>query len=243
MSSNTPVLRLEAVTKSFSGKKAVDLLNLSIEAGEIYVFLGPNGAGKTTTMKIAVGLIRPEHGNVSILGKSVQSFVGHGTPVPFSYIPEEPHLYERLTAREFFHFIGETAGISKSLVSERVQDYGQRLGVMDFIDDAAITYSHGMRQRVAVTGALISKPTLLVIDEPLVGLDPTTAIALKAILRELAAEGSSILLSTHTLPIAEELADRIGVMNLGRIVAEGPPASLATKGETLEQAFMRLTRA
>ena len=112
---------------------------------------------------------------------------------------------------------------------------------MDFIDDAAITYSHGMRQRVAVTGALISKPTLLVIDEPLVGLDPTTAIALKSILKELANEGSSILLSTHTLAIAEELADRIGVMNLGKIVAEGPATILAGAGETLEQAFIRLT--
>lgn len=238
-----PILQLAGIVKRFDKKVAVNSLSLSIPAGELYVFLGPNGAGKTTTMKISTGLLRPDAGTVLIHGKKVQEYIGADNALPFSYVPEEPHLYERFTAREFFRFIGETANLAPDVVDGRVELYGRRLGVMDFIDEAAVTYSHGMRQRVAVTGALLNNPSLLIIDEPMVGLDPAAALALKQILKELTAQGASVLLSTHTLPIAQELADRIGVMNFGKMIVEGAPDSLAAPGETLEDVFLRYTSA
>jgi len=235
------VLMLRGIRKAFSGKLAVDGLDLSVAAGEVYVFLGPNGAGKTTTMKIAVGLIAPDAGAVSVLGRPVKEHIRRGRRVPFSYVPEEPHLYERLTAREFFRFIGETSGIPEKELEERVARFGTRLGVFDFIDEAAVTYSHGMRQRVAVTASLITCPALFVIDEPMVGLDPSAALELRKIIREIASSGAAVLLSTHTIAIAQEIADRIGIMCRGRITAEGGPDELTKLGENLEQAFLRLT--
>lgn len=231
---------LDKVTKTFGSKRAVDALSLAVGCGELYVILGPNGAGKTTTLKLVAGLIRADSGSVTVLGRPVREWLEAGA-VPFSFIPEEPFLYERLSAAEFIRFTGTLAGVADAGIRERFGRLAERLGLREFADSSALTYSHGMRQRTAIAAALVSEPQLLVVDEPMAGLDPQTTRALKDILRELVAAGRAVLLSTHTLPLAEEIADRIGIIHEGRLIAEGTAAELRAGAADFESAFLAIT--
>lgn len=240
------MIKLENVTKHFGSKTAVDNLNLHIPKGELFVFLGPNGAGKTTTIKMLSGLLYPSQGTIRIKNYDLTSD-GEIMEVKkiFSYLPEEPYLYDKLTGREFLHFVGDMYGMDRLEVLEKVEDLTQKFETTSYIDYLCETYSHGMKQRVVIASMLLHSPEVVVIDEPMVGLDPPSARLFKNILREITAQGTTIFMSTHTLSVAEELAHRIGIIFQGKLAALGTVSELKEKykheGKTLEDLFMEIT--
>jgi ABC-2 type transport system ATP-binding protein len=237
------MIKLEGLTKRFGDLLAVDHVDLEVAPGEFFVFLGPNGAGKTTTIKLIAGLLRPTEGRALICGHDVQAdYIGAKSLL--SYVPDEPFLYEKLTGREFLEFIGAMYGVGPERTQERIAEMTELFELGGFLDELAETYSHGMKQRVVVSAALLHEPRVMVIDEPMVGLDPKGANTLKNALRALTRQGASIFMSTHTLAVAEETADRIGIIRRGRIIALGTLdevyGSARAEGR-LEEAFLRLT--
>ena len=237
------MIEIENVTKRFGDKVAVNDLTLTVPGGECFAFLGPNGAGKTTTIKLIVGLLRADEGRVRICGSDVL-----GEPVAakacISYIPDEPYLYEKLSGREFLEFVGRMYRIEPEECRRRVESLSDALSLHEFLDDLSEQYSHGMKQRVVVAAALLHGPKVIVVDEPMVGLDPKSSRVVKDILRGLSRDGTCIFMSTHALAVAEELADRIGIIHKGRLVALGTLEELrrASSGACgLEESFLRLT--
>jgi ABC-2 type transport system ATP-binding protein len=238
------VLRLEHLTKSFGDNLAVDDLTLEVEAGQICVLLGPNAAGKTTTIKLIVGLLRPTAGRVFIAGIDIQTDPLRAKRL-ISYIPDFPYLYEKLTAREFLQFVGKIYGLQGPGLEELSGRLLSQFGLSRWQDQLIENYSHGMRQRLVICAALLHEPAVFLIDEPLVGLDPRSAKLFKDILREKSRGGCSVLVSTHNLSIAEELADRIAIIDRGRLVSEGAISRLRELSGVdghLEEIFLRLTR-
>ena len=239
-----PLVDFLSVSKSYGSKPAVVDLTLSLYPGEVFAFLGPNGAGKTTTIKILTGLLRPSAGTVRIAGKE-SAFESADARQVLSYVPDQPHVYEKLTGREFLDFVRELYGLSGPEVAA---DVDRLVGVFEmegFLDDLAETYSHGMRQRLAFAGALLHRPKILVLDEPMVGLDPKSMRIVKDLLRREAAAGMCVFMSTHTLAIAEELADRVGIIQRGRLIRCGTLAEIRSEfaaGHTLEDFFLEITR-
>ncbi|MGE0480172.1 MAG: ABC transporter ATP-binding protein [Phycisphaerae bacterium] len=236
-------VRLDRVSKSFGAKRAVRDLSLTLYPGEVFAFLGPNGAGKTTTMKMTTGLLHPDRGAVWI-GDYAMSHQDRAAKQRLAYVPDTPFLYDKLTGREFIAFTREIYGVPKRLAAERLAGLAQRLDMEDFLDQLTEHYSHGMKQKVALASALIHEPAVLIVDEPMVGLDPRTIRVIKTIFREVAARGGTVFMSTHTLEIAEDLADRIGILHEGRLVALGTMSELrqtAAHEGRLEDVFLRLT--
>ena len=237
------MIRLENVVKRFGQTVAVGGLTLEVPAGELFVFLGPNGAGKTTTIKMIAGLLRPTEGRVLICGHDVQKDYLQAKSL-LSYVPDQPFLYDKLTGREFLEFVGTMYGMARPAIEEKVAWLSETFELESFLDDLGQTYSHGMKQRVVMSAALLHDPRVLVIDEPTVGLDPKGANTLKGILRRLAREGAAVFMSTHTLAVAEETADRVGIIRKGNLIALGTLDEIYAMAETdrrLEQAFLRLT--
>jgi ABC-2 type transport system ATP-binding protein len=238
------MIEFDNVTRTFARKVAVDGLTLSVPAGELFALLGPNGAGKTTAIKMLTGLLRPTRGSVRVHGHDLVTDVRRATRA-IGYVPEEPFLYDKLTGREFLEFAGEMRGLARPVVQDRIRRECQCFELDDFIDDLAETYSHGMRQRLIFASALLHDPPVLVIDEPMVGLDPRSVRVVKDRLRGLVDAGAIIFMSTHTLAIAEEIADRIGIMDRGRLPFLGTVgqlrAELASHHESLEPLFLELT--
>jgi len=235
---------IEGVTKAFGDQVAVQDLTLALRAGEIFAFLGPNGAGKTTTMKMTTGLLRPDRGTVSVCGHSLRSD-GRLAKQQLAYVPDQPFVYEKLTGREFIRFVREMYGVPEATAEQRLADMRRRLGLDDFLDHLCETYSHGMKQKVALAAALIHAPRVLVVDEPMVGLDPRTARVMKQIFRELVTAGGTVFMSTHTLDVAEQVADRIGIIHHGRLVGLGTLPELRQQSAIdgrLEDIFLHLTR-
>jgi len=236
-------VRLENVAKSFGDQVAVRELSLTLGLGEIFAFLGPNGAGKTTTLKVTTGLLRPDTGAVHICGLSMERQALQAKQ-QIAYVPDLPFVYEKLTGREFIRFTREMYGVPAALAEQRLTALSQRLAMDGFLDQLCETYSHGMKQKVALAAALIHGPRVLIVDEPMVGLDPRTARVIKDIFRELADTGHTVFMSTHTLDVAEQLADRIGIIHHGRLVALGTLAELREQARLdgrLEDVFLRLT--
>jgi ABC-2 type transport system ATP-binding protein len=236
-------VRLENVTKSFGQQVAVRDLSLTLRSGEIFAFLGPNGAGKTTTLKVTTGLLRPDRGAVHVCGLSMQS-QAQAAKQQIAYIPDLPFVYDKLTGREFIRFTREMYGVPEALGEQRLAAFGHRLAMDGFLDQLCETYSHGMKQKIALAAAMIHEPRVLVVDEPMVGLDPRTAREIKDIFCELADAGRTVFMSTHTLDVAEDLADRIGIIHRGRLVALGTLAELRDQARLdgrLEDVFLRLT--
>lgn len=236
------MLEIENLTKRFGPKTAVSGLSLRVRPGELYAFLGPNGAGKTTTLKCVAGLLWPTSGRIRVGGHDV-----HASPVPakrlLAYVPDQPYLYEKLTGREFLLFIGRLYGLARDRCVHAVDELLRLFEAEEWADDLAEGYSHGMRQKTVLAAALLHDPKLLVVDEPMVGLDPASARLVKTVLRQRVADGAAILMSTHTLSVAEEVADRVGIIHRGSLVAEGSPRELqgsAPRG-SLEDAFLALT--
>lgn len=236
------MLVIEHLTKRFGDKVAVNDLSLEVRAGELYAFLGPNGAGKTTTLKCVAGLLRPTSGRIIVGGHDV-----HSAPVAakrlLSYVPDQPFLYEKLTAREFLLFIGRLYGLERRRCAQAVEELLRLFQAEEWADELAENYSHGMKQKTVLSAALLHDPKLLVVDEPMVGLDPASTKLVKAVLRQRVTQGAALLMSTHTLSLAEEMADRIGIIHRGRLVYEGTAQELRTSalGSSLEDLFLSVT--
>jgi ABC-2 type transport system ATP-binding protein len=234
---------IDNVTKSYGKKTAVDGLTLSVAPGELYAFLGPNGAGKTTTMKVTTGLLRPTSGTVSVCGHDVHTD-GIAARKVISYVPDQPFLYDKLTGREFLFFVGRMYGMEPDACARRIERVSKRFDTLEYIDELAEGYSHGMKQRIVLSAAILHDPRVLVIDEPMVGLDPRSGRLVKNVLREMVEDGVTVFMSTHTLSIAEEVADRVGIIYHGRLVGEGTVDELRSRGHTsgrLEDVFLTLT--
>lgn len=241
-----PVLVLQGVSKRYGRNQAVYETTLTLYAGEVFAFLGPNGAGKTTTLKISTGLLHSDTGSVWACGHSMDDH-GRSAKENIAYVPDQPFLYDKLTGREFIHFARDMYSVPRPLADERLAALTERLDMSAFLDQLTESYSHGMKQKVALAAALIHAPTLLVVDEPIVGLDPRTIRVIKDIFREIAFRGGTVFMSTHTLDIAEAVADRIGILNDGRIVALGTLGELRAQasdaGSRLEDIFLKATNA
>ncbi len=214
------MIEIDALGKKYGDKEALKGLSLAIKAGEVFAFLGPNGAGKTTTIKLLAGLLRPTSGKASICGHDVATdFVA--AKKSLGYIPDEPYLYEKLTGREFLRFVGQLHGFEAGSIEDRIEELSAHFQTTEYIDELAGGYSHGMKQRIVITAALLHDPKALIIDEPMVGLDPRAARIVKNTLRDRAEAGAAVFVSTHTLSVAEEIADRVGIINYGELVALG----------------------
>ena len=237
------MLELHQVTKCYGDKRAVNALSLQIEAGELFAFLGPNGAGKTTTIKMITGLLRPTEGQIVIGGHDVVA-APLAAKALVSYVPDVPYIYEKLTGREFLRFVARMYRMPPERYEPAMAALIERFQLGAFVDDLSERFSHGMRQRTVFAASLLPDPRLLVIDEPMVGLDPKSIRIVKDVLRERSAAGTTIFMSTHTLAIAEELADRIGIVFGGSLIALGTYAELKERSGhdgTLEEVFLKLT--
>lgn len=237
------MIDLKNVSKTYGNKTAVHHLDLSIAPGEMFAFLGPNGAGKTTTIKMMCGLLFPTTGTVTIGGYDLQRD-GDRARQLISYVPDQPYLYEKLTGREFLQFIADMYRMPHDLGRQRIEGMIDLFTLHDFVDELTERYSHGMKQRTVFAAALLHEPKVLIVDEPTVGLDPRSVRLLKDLLREEARKGATVFLSTHSLDIAQELADRIGIVEHGRLISCGSLEELrqqASLDGTLEEVFLKLT--
>ncbi|MEK4744829.1 MULTISPECIES: ABC transporter ATP-binding protein [unclassified Bacillus (in: firmicutes)] len=219
------------------GKKAVDHLNITVQAGDIFGFIGHNGAGKSTTIKSLVGVIDFEEGEIFVDGHSVKK-----DPIAckrvMAYIPDNPDLYEQLTGIQYLNFVADVFKVSAKDREEQIQKYGDAFEITPYLGDLISSYSHGMKQKVAIISAVLHKPKLLVLDEPFVGLDPKAAVVLKGIMKELCEKGSAIFFSTHVLDVAEKLCNKIAMINRGKLALSGEVNSLIKEG-SLEELFMK----
>jgi ABC-2 type transport system ATP-binding protein len=238
------MIEFNDVVRSYAHKVAVDHFTLTVAAGELFALLGPNGAGKTTTIKILAGLLRPMGGSVHVCGHDVVTDARRAAH-SIGYVPEEPFLYDKLSGREFLEFVAEMRGLPRPVIDERIRRECHYFNLDEFVNDLIETYSHGMRQRLVFASALLHDPPVLVIDEPMVGLDPRSVRAVKDRLRDQAAAGTTVFMSTHTLVVAEEIASRIGIMDYGRLHFLGTVADLqshlAAHDASLERLFLDLT--
>jgi len=236
------MISITGVSKSFGRKTAVANLTLEIPPGQIFALLGPNGAGKTTTIKMIAGLLRPDAGQVRVCGFDVDKDHLRAKEVT-AYVPDEPFLYDKLTGREFLDFIGRMYKFNGSALKGEIDRWTSTFDMGAFIDDLTESYSHGMKQRLAISAALIHRPKVLMLDEPLVGLDPVTARLVKEVFREQARAGVTLLMSTHILSIAQEVAEQVSILMDGHVVAQGSCKEICSRGEgggTLEEAFFRI---
>jgi len=211
------MIELKGVTKKFGNLTVVDNLTLLIPQGEFFGFLGPNGAGKTTTIKMVVGLFAPTSGSIIVNGYNIQSHPIEAKQ-SIGYVPDIPFLYEKLTGREFLYLIGGLFNIPKMVLNKRISELIEHFEIGDWVDKRTEDYSQGMKQRITIAAALIHHPKAIIIDEPLIGLDPRSAKIVRETLHHQSKNGVSILMSTHSLAFAEELCDRIGIINNGRLV-------------------------
>ena len=237
------MIEFHEVSKRFGQTLAVDRLTLEVRRGELVAFLGPNGAGKTTTIKMLCGLLRPTSGTIHAGGFDL---VDQGLEARrlMGYVPDEPYLYEKLTGREFLRFVGEMYGMPAASLDRRIGEMVDRFEMRGYCDDLCEQYSHGMKQRTVFASALLHEPEVLVLDEPMVGLDPRSARFVKDLLRAKADAGMTIFMSTHTLAVAEELADRIGIVDHGRLVSAGTLDDLRRELQMegrLEDLFLKVT--
>jgi len=244
MSSDLIAIEIADLTKNFGNLKAVNKLNLRVRRGEIFGFLGPNGAGKTTTIRLMTGLLQPTSGTVKIIGKDIQK-----NPIDakknIGLVPEQPQIYEKLTGIEFLKFMGNLFEIEKNEINKKIKELLKLFDLTDRGEELIQSYSHGMRQKIAIAGALIHSPKVLFFDEPTVGLDPRSAKILKDILKFRAKSGDCIFMSTHILEIAERICDRVGIINNGKLIATGNMDELRRISKedngNLEEIFLQLT--
>lgn len=236
------MIRLEGVEKRYGEFQALRPLDLHVKAGEVFGFLGPNGAGKTTTIRMLAGVLMPSAGRIYIDGVNLAE-----DPVECrrrtGYIPDRPYLYDKLTGREFLRFIGRVYRMKPREVEERAEALLAENQLTNRADELIEAYSHGMKQRLVLAAALLHDPRVIIVDEPMVGLDPHGARRIKARFRQLGAEGRTVFLSTHSLDVAQEVCDRVGILYGGRLVALGTVTEMlqSRDGDNLEEVFLRLT--
>ncbi|MDP9145626.1 MAG: ABC transporter ATP-binding protein [Actinomycetota bacterium] len=238
------MIRLEQLTKRYGAFTAVQGVDLEIPRGTLYGFLGPNGAGKTTTMRMIAGILRPTSGRVEVAGVDVVS-----DPIRakahLGFIPDRPYVYDKLSGAEFLRFVAALYGQDGLEIERRIDELLELFELSRWKDELTETYSHGMRQKLIISSALVHRPSVIVVDEPMVGLDPRSAHLLKQIFRHFVDRGGTVLMSTHTLEVAEAMCDRIAIIQGGRIAASGTMAEIreqtSSGNATLEELFLRLT--
>ena len=242
--SGREMLRLRGVRKQYGGFTAVSDLNLDVYRGEIFGFLGPNGAGKTTTIRMVAGVLQPTRGNVTVGGVDIQADP-EAAKAKLGYIPDRPFLYEKLSGGEFLRFVAGLWGRQSEATERRADRLLELFQLSEWKDELIESYSHGMRQKLLISSALIHHPEVIVVDEPMVGLDPRAAKMLKDLLRTYVDGGGTVFLSTHTLEVAEALCDRIAIISGGEIIALGTMDELRAQaqagGAHLEEIFLKVT--
>jgi ABC-2 type transport system ATP-binding protein len=238
------MIKLEQLTKKYGSFTAVDAIDLEVPAGELFGFLGPNGAGKTTTLRMIAGILRPTAGRVLIGGIDVVQ-EPNLAKARLGFIPDRPFIYEKLTGIEFLRFVAGLFGQEGAQVEHRARELLGLFDLEDWRDELVESYSHGMRQKLIISGAFVHRPDVIVVDEPMVGLDPKAAKTLKDLFREYTRRGHTIMMSTHTLEVAQTLCDRIAIIRRGRIAASGTMDELRrdaeSGGDGLEDIFLKLT--
>lgn len=237
------MIELKNISKAYlKDKNIIENLNLTIKNGEIFGFLGPNGAGKTTTIKMITGITKPSNGEVYIDGISIEE-----KPLEakknFSYVPDNPDMFLSLTGNEYLNFMADMYDISLLIRKERINNFATQFEIIENLDQRILEYSHGMRQKIVLIGALLNNSNNLILDEPMVGLDPKAAYTLKKIMREYANANKTVLFSTHVLEIAEKICDRVCIINKGEIIAIGTIDEIKQKfnNVTLENIFLEIT--
>ena len=231
------MLEIQNYSKSYGGgKKAADDVSLTVCSGDIYGFIGHNGAGKSTTIRAVVGVLDFTEGEIFIDGHSVKNEPVECKKIT-AYIPDNPDLYENLTGIQYLNFIADVFGLDAATREERIKKYGDMFEITSALGDLISSYSHGMKQKVAIISALIHRPKLLVLDEPFVGLDPKASFTLKELMHEMCSEGTAIFFSTHVLDVAEKLCNKVAIIRQGRIMFSGTMEEF-TQGHSLEEAFL-----
>jgi ABC-2 type transport system ATP-binding protein len=238
------VIKIENLVKKYQSVVAVDHLNLEVPKGQLFGFLGPNGAGKTTTIKLLMGLLKPSNGTITINGLNI-----HEDPVKakamVGYIPDRPYIYEKLTGMEYLEFIADLYSLEKEVVRPRAMKFLEFFDLKESANELIEGYSHGMKQKLIISGALIHTPKIVVVDEPMVGLDPRGARQVKDLFRDLCKEGTTLFMSTHSLGIAEAMCHRVGIILKGKMIADGSVEDLRNQAQQehgdLEEIFLKLT--
>ena len=238
------MIELKNLTKKYVDFPAVDNLNLSIQKGEIFGFIGPNGAGKTTTIKMMGGILEPTSGSVMIAGINMKDHPEKAKS-KIGFIPDRPYLYEKLTGMEFLKFVADLYGVDSDIFSEKARQHLKMFSLLDWSNELVESYSHGMKQRLIMAAALLHDPEVIIVDEPMVGLDPVAIMMVKDLFRNLAKQGVTVFMSTHTLKIAEDICNRIGIIHKGHLIAMGTTEDLQREAQVtnadLEQVFLTLT--
>lgn len=234
------MLRIEHLTKHYPGSdKGVTDLDLHIAPGDLYAFIGHNGAGKTTTLKAVGGIHDFEEGEIYVDGVSIKE-----NPIEckrrFAYIPDNPDLYEYLTGIQYLNFIADVFGVGAVERQERIEKYADVFEITASLGDLISTYSHGMKQKLAIISALVHEPKLLILDEPFVGLDPKAAVTLKEIMKQLCDRGGAVFFSTHVLEVAEKLCNKVAIIKDGKIIVSGEMSEIVKPGQDLESIFMEV---
>ncbi|HXV83844.1 MAG TPA: ABC transporter ATP-binding protein [Candidatus Binatia bacterium] len=239
------MIKLVNLTKHYDRLAAVDTLNLEVQPGEIFGFLGPNGAGKTTTIRVMMGILKPTSGQVFLGGYDVEQQPEEAKAIS-GFIPDRPFIYEKLSGLEFLHFVGKLHRLDPVHLEQRAFELLESFELTRWKDELVESYSHGMKQRLVVCASLMHEPRILVVDEPMVGMDPKGARKLKDLFRSLSEQGTTVFLSTHSIGVAEEVCHRIGIIQSGRLIACGTMADLCAQAQTqqgnLESVFLELTR-
>ena len=239
------MIRLENLSKYYGKLAAVDSLNLEVRPGEIFGFLGPNGAGKTTTIRVMMGILKPTSGRVTLGGYDVEREAEKAKSIT-GFVPDRPFLYEKLSGSEFLTFVGSLHHVAPDQLQRRIPELLEHFELSEWKDELVESYSHGMKQRLVLCASLIHQPRILIIDEPMVGIDPKGAKTLKDLFLSLAKRGTTLFLSTHSISVAEEVCHRVGIIHRGKLIASGTMADLYRLAKVeeggLESAFLELTR-
>ncbi|MGE5627732.1 MAG: ABC transporter ATP-binding protein [Solirubrobacterales bacterium] len=238
------MIEINNVSKNYGGKiNAVDNLSISINNGEVFGFLGPNGAGKTTTIKLITGILNCDSGNIKINGKDIKE-----NPIDakeqFGFVPDSPDMFLRLKGIEYLNFIGDIYKVSEKQRKEKIEDLSSRFEMTSALGDQIQSYSHGMRQKIMIIGALLHEPAVWILDEPMTGLDPKSSYILKEMMREHAQKGNSVFFSTHILEVAEKICDRVSIINKGKIIFTGTLNEMRNhfkENDSLERMFLEMT--
>lgn len=240
------MIEIKDLTKIYGNFTAVDRITLTVKRGEVFGFIGPNGAGKTTTIKMIGGILAPSSGSVAIAGIEMASSP-EAAKSKIGFIPDRPYLYEKLTGMEFLRFTANLYNVPASVFQSKAESKLELFSLQDWADDLIESYSHGMKQRLIMAAALLHDPEVIIVDEPMVGLDPRAMRLVKDLFRQLAAAGTTIFMSTHTLRVAEETCDRIGIIHRGNMIASGTTSDLQREANVtdadLETVFLNLTGA
>lgn len=238
------MIKIENVTKSYiRGKKSVDNINLEIKDGEIFGFLGPNGAGKTTTIKMITGILNPDQGDIYIDGKSIKKEPIEAKKA-FGFVPDSPDMFLKLKGIEYLNFLAQIYEVPEKEKKERIQKLTKKFEIYNNLNEQIESYSHGMRQKIVICGALLNNPKNWILDEPMTGLDPKSSFDLKEMMKEHSRKGNAVFFSTHILEVAEKLCDRVGIINNGKLAFVGTLDEMKTQfneNTSLEKLFLEIT--